>query len=177
EMPRVAFRGISSPIHDEVRPILDLAEGARNLAAQLGSYLSGAVSKRGVAVDHTSDQFREGDRLALRLTGDVAQTVHERHVGGVQVIGGGVDRGVERGRLAVDQRVGKLVLRRVVLEPGVAEAARVLRFDDAIALGMQLDVVTHTTTEGARGILYDSDIHDFSVLSPLAPPEPGGTTK
>ena len=54
EMARMAFRRIAAPVHDEVRPFLDFAEGARNLATQLGGYLSGAVSKRCVAVDHTS---------------------------------------------------------------------------------------------------------------------------
>jgi hypothetical protein len=53
----MAFRRIAAPVDDEVRPVFHLAQGARNLATQLGGYLSGAVSKRGVAVDHTSDQL------------------------------------------------------------------------------------------------------------------------
>src|SRR5262249_27076989 len=94
EMARVALGGIAAPVHDEVRPILDLAERARNLAAQLGSYLSGAVSKRGVTVNHASDRLGEGDRLALCLARDVAEAVHQRHVRVVQEVGGGLHGGV-----------------------------------------------------------------------------------
>src|SRR5262249_41007705 len=75
EMARVALRRIPAPVDDEVRPVLDLAERARDLAAQLGSYLSGAVSKRGVTVNHTSDRLRERDGLALSLARDVAEAV------------------------------------------------------------------------------------------------------
>src|SRR6185503_7601839 len=55
EMPRMAFRRVAAPVDDEVRPVLDFAQRARDLATQLGGYFSGAVSKRGVAVDHASD--------------------------------------------------------------------------------------------------------------------------
>ena len=84
EMPRMAFRRIAAPVDDEVRPVLDFAQRARDLATQLGGYFSGAVSKRGVAVDHTSDHFGQGDRFALGLAGDVAEPVDQRHVGLVQ---------------------------------------------------------------------------------------------
>src|SRR5207237_8708605 len=57
EVARMALRRIAAPVHDEIGPVLHLAEGARNLAAQLGGYLSGAVSKRGVTVNHASDRL------------------------------------------------------------------------------------------------------------------------
>ncbi|HEY7450501.1 MAG TPA: hypothetical protein VH702_20255, partial [Vicinamibacterales bacterium] len=63
----MAFRWISTPVDDEIRPIFDFTQGARNLATQLGGYLSGAVSKRGVAVDHASNQFGQCHRFALGL--------------------------------------------------------------------------------------------------------------
>ena len=64
EMPRMALRRVPAPVDDEVRPVLDFAQRARDLATQLGGYLSGAVSKRGVAVDHASDHFGQGHGAA-----------------------------------------------------------------------------------------------------------------
>ena len=78
---------IAAPVDDEVRSILHFAQRTRDLATQLGGYLSGAVSKRGVAVDHTSDQFGQRHRLALGLACDIAEAVHQRHVGLVQEVG------------------------------------------------------------------------------------------
>jgi hypothetical protein len=70
--------------------------------------------------------------------------------GVVEEAGGRLDRVIERGGLPVDQRVGEQALGRVVLEPGVAQAAGVLALDDAVTLGVELDVVTHAPAEGAR---------------------------
>ena len=92
EMPRVAFRRVAAPVDDEVRPVLDFAQRARDLATQLGGYLSGAVSKRGVAVDHTSNHLGQRHSLSLGFAGDVAEAVDQRHVGVVQEVGGGFDR-------------------------------------------------------------------------------------
>src|SRR5439155_23003145 len=75
EMTRVAFRGVAAPVDDEIRPILDFAQRARDLATQLGGYLSGAVSKRRVAVDHSSDHLGQSHGFALGLARDVAQPV------------------------------------------------------------------------------------------------------
>src|SRR5262249_37864691 len=152
EMPRMTLGGIAAPVHDEVRAIAYLSESARDLAAQLGGYLSGAVSKRGVAVDHTSNQLGEGHRLALRLAGDVAEAVHERHVRRVEILRRRVNRIVERCRAAVDERVRIEPLGRVIFEPRLTEAARVLRLDDALAFGVQFDVVAHAAAEGACGV-------------------------
>jgi hypothetical protein len=62
EVTRMTLRRISTPVDDEIRPVLHFTECARDLATQLGGYLSGAVSKRGVAVDHTSNHFGEAPR-------------------------------------------------------------------------------------------------------------------
>ncbi len=98
EVPRVALGRVAAPVDDEVGPVLDFAQRARDLAAQLGGYLSGAVSERGVAVDHTADQLGQGHRLALGLAGDVAEAVDQRHVGVVEEVGRGLDRLVDAWR-------------------------------------------------------------------------------
>ena len=98
EVPRMAFRRVAAPVDDEVRPVLDFAQRARDLATQLGGYFSGAVSKRGVAVDHASDHFGQGDGAALRLARDVAEPVDQRHVGVVQDVGRDFDGLVPRWR-------------------------------------------------------------------------------
>ena len=93
------------------------------------------------------------DRLALGLAGDVAQAVDERHVGGVQELGRGLDRLVDRGLLAVDQGVGVEPLGGVVLEPRLAEDAGRLGLDDPLAVGVQLDVVADAPAERAGRVL------------------------
>jgi hypothetical protein len=49
-----------------------------------------------------------------------------------------------------------------VLEPGFPETAGVLGFDDAIAVGVQLDVVTDTAAEGARRVFHNGQAHRVS---------------
>src|SRR5437867_1035187 len=82
--------------------------------------------------------------LALGLAGDVAEPVDQRHVRLVQEVGRRLDGGLHRGGLPVDQRIGEQAFGRVVLEPGITEAAGVPGLDDSIALRVQLDVVTDT---------------------------------
>src|SRR6185436_11853853 len=76
EVPRMALRRVAAPVNDEVSPVLDFAQRARDLATQLGGYLSGAVSKRGVAVDHASNHFGQSHGAARRLGRDVAEPVN-----------------------------------------------------------------------------------------------------
>ena len=83
----MAFGRIPTPVDDEVRSVLDFAKSASDLATQLGGYLSGAVSKRGVAVDHTSNHFGECHGAPTGLAGDVAEAVHQRHVGVIENVG------------------------------------------------------------------------------------------
>ena len=155
----MAFGRIPTPVDDEVCPVFDFAESACDLATQLGGYLSGAVSKRGVAVDHTSNHLAQCDGLTLRLARDVAEPVHERHVRVVQVVGGRFNRVVKTRFLAVNERVGIGVLRGVIAEPGLAKAARVLRLDDAIALDMEFHVVADTSAERAGRVLDNRQAH------------------
>ena len=51
------------------------------------------MSKRGVAVDHTSNHFSEGDSTSLSFARGVAEPVHQRHVGVVKQVGGELDVG------------------------------------------------------------------------------------
>ena len=134
EVPRVALGRVAAPVDDEVGPVLHFAQRAGHFTAQLGGDFGGAVSKRCVAVDDAADQFGEPDRLALRLAGGVAETVDERHVRGVQELGRGLDRFVDRRLLAVDEGVGVEAFGGVVLEPRLAEDAGPLRLDDALVV-------------------------------------------
>ena len=70
-MAGVTFRRIASPVDDKIRTILDFAKCASHLATQLGGYLSGAVSKRRVAINHAADQLGQVDGLSLSFTRDV----------------------------------------------------------------------------------------------------------
>ena len=68
EVPRMALGRVAAPVDDEVGPVLDFAQRAGHLTAQLGGDLGGAVSKRGVAVDDAADQLgqRRPPRAAPR---------------------------------------------------------------------------------------------------------------
>ena len=77
----------------------------------------------------------------------------------MEIAGRCLDRVVDRGGLAVDQRVGIQTLRRMVPEPGVAEAAGILRLDDPIAVGVELDVVAHAAAERAGGVFHHGQAH------------------
>jgi hypothetical protein len=68
----MAFGGVAAPVDDEIGSVLDLAQRAGNLAAQLGGYLGGTVSERSVAIDHPSDEFRKKSRFPLGLARDIA---------------------------------------------------------------------------------------------------------
>ena len=63
EVPRMALGRVAAPVDDEVGPVLDFAQRARNFATQLGGDLGWTVSKRGVAVDHAADQLGQRDRI------------------------------------------------------------------------------------------------------------------
>ncbi len=63
EVPRMALRRIASPVHDEIGSVLDFAERAGDLTAQLGGYFSGTMSQRGVAVE----QAHRADRPSRRI--------------------------------------------------------------------------------------------------------------
>ena len=60
----------------------------------------------------------------------------------------------DRGRLTVDQATGPLV-DVVVEEPGLAQHAGPLGFDDVVVLDRQIDVVAHAAAERAGGVLDD----------------------
>src|SRR5262249_18729608 len=47
-----------------------------------------------------------------------------------------------------------------MLEPRFAETARPLGLDDLVAFGVQLDVITDTAGEGARGVLDNRQAHE-----------------
>jgi hypothetical protein len=180
EMAWMALGGVAAPVDHEIGAVLDFAERTGHLAAQLGGDLGWAVSERGMAVDHAADKLGERNGLALRLAGDIAEAIDQRHVRLVQIIGRRLDRVVHGRRPAVDERVGIEMLGRVVLEPRFAEAARSLGLGDALAVGMQLDVVAHASAKSTCGILDNGQAHEISVRVQknqrcCDSPEPGGT--
>ena len=61
EMPRMTFRGITSPVDNEICSILDFAERTSDLTTQLGSYFSWTVSQGGMAVEQRTKQVCHGD--------------------------------------------------------------------------------------------------------------------
>jgi len=105
-----------------------------------------------MAVNDAAGQLGQRHRLALRLAGDVAKAIDERHVGGVHDLRRTRHGLVHRRRLAVHQGIRIQPLRRVILEPRLAQAARALGLDDLLPLGVQLDVVADAAAEGASGV-------------------------
>ena len=85
EVPRMALGRVAAPVDDEIGPVLHFAERTRDFATQLGGDLGGTVSQAMCGcrsrrpISSASD-----DAFALRLAGDVAHAVDQRHVGGVQ---------------------------------------------------------------------------------------------
>jgi hypothetical protein len=152
-MPGMAFGRVAAPINDEVGPVLDFAQGTGNLTAQLGGYLGGAVSQRRMAIDHSRDQLGQGHGFTLRLAGDVAKTVDQRHVRFVQKVGRAFDGLVDGGGLSVNQCVGIETFGGMVAEPRLAETARMLRLGDPLAIGVQLDIVANASAKGTCRIL------------------------
>ena len=45
---------VASPVDDEIGPVLDLTQGARDFTTQLGSDFRWTVSQRGVTINHPS---------------------------------------------------------------------------------------------------------------------------
>ena len=159
-MPRMALRRIPAPVDDEVGSVLDFAERASDLATQLGGYLSGAVSKRGVAVDHTSDQFGQRHGFALRLAGDVAEAVHQRHVGVVEDSRPPL-RSRRRAWLAC-RRSARRDSAAPPCDSGTTPSPRLQAFfalTMRIALGVQFDVVADAAAERAGRVLDDRQAH------------------
>ena len=161
EMQGMTIGRIASPVDDEICPVLHLTQGARDFTTQLGGYFGRTVSQGGVAVDHASNPFGQGHRVALRLAGDIAETVDQRHVRLVEILGRNLHRIVKRSRLSIDQGIRVAMLRRMILEPGLPESAGTLGLDDSIALGLQTDVVTHTAAKSTGGVLNRFLGHGF----------------
>lgn len=175
EMQRVAIGRIASPVDDEIGAIFHLTQGTRDFTTQLGGYFGRAVSQGGVAVDHASNPLGQGDGVALRLAGDIAEPVYQRHVRLVEIFGRHLHRLVNRGRLAIDQGIGIAVFSGMVLEPRLAETTGALGLDDAVAFSLQVYVVTDAAAEGTGGVFYRFKGHAFYSVS--LSPEPDGMMK
>ena len=93
-----------------------------------------------MAIDHSADKLGQESRLPLGLASDIAKAINQRHVGLVQIVRRRFNGGVNRGRFPVDQGIGVKPFRCVILEPGLAETASILRFGDPLAIGMQFAV-------------------------------------
>ncbi len=64
----------------------------------------------------------------------------------------------------------------MILEPGFAQAASIFGLGDALAIGVQLDIVTDAAAKGAGGVFDHGQAHAFLPCSLLAPSEPDGMT-
>lgn len=161
-MPWMAFGWIASPIHDEVGAILDFAKRASDLTTQLGGDFGWPVSERGMTVNHPTNQLGQKHGFSLGLTGDIAQSVDEGHVGLIKVLCCDFNGFLNRRFSAIDERLGKFFLSRVIFEPGSAQAARRLGVYDVFSLGVQFNIVTHAAAKRAGRVLYDVQTHGHS---------------
>ena len=71
----------------------------------------------------------------------------------MEIVGGSLDGGIDRGGLPVDQRIGIEPFRGVVVEPRLAEAARALGLDDPSSSACKLDIVADAAAKRAGGVL------------------------
>jgi len=110
-----------------------------------GEYVGGVIAP-GIEISMEA-LFARAARLVNVDFAAPESVVGKTTVGGLQ---SGLVYGFGDGcRLAIDQRVRIATLGRVELEMRVPEAARILRLDDSVALGVQLDVVAHAAAERA----------------------------
>ncbi len=159
EVTRMALRRIASPVDNEIGSVLDLAQSTCDFATQLGGYFSRTMSQRGVAVEQSTKMIGHRHTFSLRFARRVAHPVHQRHVGVVKMVGSRLDRFVNGRFLAIDQRVGIFVLGRMIEKPSFAEHAGTLGLVNLRVIGMQLDIVADTATEGAGCMIDDFQIH------------------
>jgi hypothetical protein len=103
-----------------------------------------------MAVDCASKTFRQGDRGALGFAGHVAESIDERVVGAMEDVRGRFYGGVKRRRLSSDHCCRIIAFRRMTGEPGLSQAARMLCFNDAISLDVELDVIAGAATKSAN---------------------------
>ncbi len=145
------FGGIAAPEHDEVGPVLDLAERAGDFADALKRHAAGAVAHGRRRVDAAADAVGNGHGHALGLAGGVGKAVDNRISCLEENACGFLHRLIERRRFAADCRHGPL-LDVVIEEPRLAQNAGVLGPDDAVVLDGQFHVVADTAAEGAGGV-------------------------
>jgi hypothetical protein len=155
----MTLRRVASPVDDEISSVLDLAQGASDFTAQLGGDFRWTVSQRGVAVEQASQLVGQGDAQTLGLASRVAHAVHQRHIGGMQMLGRSTDRVLDRRWFAIDQRIGVFVLGRMVQKPSLPQNTRTLCLVNAGLIGVQLNVVADTSAKGARCVVNDFQIH------------------
>ena len=98
----MTFRGITSPVDNEICSILDFAERTSDLTTQLGSYFSWTVSQGGMAVEQRTKQVCHGDTFLLCLASRIAHPVHKRHVSFIQMIRSHLNRFIQGSRLSID---------------------------------------------------------------------------
>jgi hypothetical protein len=55
------------------------------------------------------------------------------------------------------------MLSRVIEEPGLAQHAGPLGFDDPLFVGVQLNIIADAPAEGAGGVVDNREIHGVSV--------------
>ena len=158
---------VGSPVDDEIGAVLDLAQGTRHLAHELGAYQGRAMGHRCVAVDDRTDFLGQHDGDLLRFGRRVAQAVHQRHVGAAQNFRGHFNRLVHRRRLAVDEGRRQRVVTSVIEEQLAAKLTGLLGRHDALMLGVKLDIVAKAAATHACGVLDYGSVHSPPAYQPL----------
>jgi hypothetical protein len=152
----MALCRISSPENNQIRAIFHFAERSTRFAPQLDGYFTGAVSKRGMVVDHPTEAFSQRPRLLLSLAGQIAKAIDQRVICANKVISSSLDGRFKCGRLSVDERRRIVIFRGMVGKPGCPQAASLFGLNNTIAFGVQLDIIADATTERTYRIGNDS---------------------
>ena len=109
----------------------------------------------------------------MGFAGDVAETVDERHVGGVEELGRGFHCFVDRGLLAVDECIVRHSAVWFLNHAPPAENAGVVSFRQiASVIGVQFDVVADAAAERTRRVLHHVQLHQPLRLFRLSVPLP-----
>ena len=159
-MTWVTLRRIPTPVQNKVGSILHFTERARNLSTQLGDNFGRTVSQRRVAVEQASELIRQRHAFFLRFASRIAHSVNQRHIGGVQQIGGSLNGFVDRSLFAIDQGIRILFLSRMVQEPGRTQHAGFFGFVNADVVRVKFNVVANASAKSTRCIVDHSELAD-----------------
>jgi hypothetical protein len=165
EIARVPDLGVHPPEDKEVRPIAELAQGAGGATAPLAGDDAGRDGVTRDAVEPCARAVGQRDCFALRLDGDVRGQIDQRGTVTAEQLGDARHRTGAVRRIPSQQH---LAGHAPVAEPPHAKRAGVARFDDAVALDPERDIITGTAAAQADDVFQHARRRHATLRSGLA---------